>query len=761
MIFNQNKKSLSLNRRQFLQASGAAGLLISFSAPGIGAEKKDKIPGLTQSGPVMGNAALAPNAFVRVGEDNLVTVIVKHIEIGQGAYTAMASLVAEELDANWAQMRAEAAPANTELYANLSMQAQAVGGSSGLSNSYEQLRKAGAGVRLLMVAAAAEAWDVPASKVTVARGLIREVGGDRTATFGEMANRAALLVDSKRAELADPPLKDPDDFVIIGKEKLTRIDSEAKTNGTAEFTLDKYMPDMLTVVVAHPPKIGAKLQSYSAREAKRVPGVVAVHAVSSGVAVYGTNTYAALTGRRKLDIKWNDNDAETQSTEQIYQNHLDKANRADGISVTKTGDVNRAFEQSETMTEHVFRFPYLAHAPMEPLDAVIIRNTPADVRMGKPTVQVWMGSQLQTFDQQMIAETLDTEPAQVELNTMLGGGTFGRRAQPGSVFAVEAAEVAKAMPVGTPIKLMWTREDDIQGGYYRPLAVHVVKASQDKAGEITGWQHTLAIRSFIRGSMFDMMIQNDIDPTTVEGIKETPYDIKNYDLSLQYIENPVTGLWWRSVGHTHTNHVLEVMLDTMFEKANLDPIQARLDLIKDSPRDAAVLKEVNRIAEASGEVPEGRARGVALAKSFGTYVAQIAEVSKGADGLPKVHKVWCAVDCGLAVNPDVVHAQMEGGIGFGLGAVLYDEITFDDQGNVEQSNFDTYRSIRINEMPEIEVAIVNSGNSPTGVGEPSVPPIGPAVTNAWRRLTGQMVTTLPFTKGVPEAQSVSDIEETA
>jgi isoquinoline 1-oxidoreductase beta subunit len=453
--------------------------------------------------------------------------------------------------------------------------------------------------------------------------------------------------------------------------------------------------------------------------------------------VFADDTWSAIKGRDALQIQWDTSKAETRSSEQLIEEYRQAASEP-GDMATDEGDAAAALEKAGKTLDAEYVFPFLAHAPMEPLDAVVVVNDDG--------AEAWFGSQIQTIDQGAMAKVLGVEPPQITIHTQLAGGSFGRRAQPDAGFAAEAAEVA-SLHRGRPVKLVWTREDDIRGGRYRPLVVHKVRAGLDEAGSnIAAWQQVVATQSIMKGTPFEGMMKGPIDPTSVEGANDMPYAIPALQVSLHTMENGVPILWWRSVGHTHTAFVVETFIDELLEAAGQDAVEGRLALLKDAPREAGVLKAVAELAGWGGEVPTGRARGVAVHKSFDSHVAEIAEVSSGPDGLPKVHKVWCAVDCGVAVNPNVIRAQMEGGIGYGLGAVLFDAITLDEGGKVRQSNFDDYRSIRINEMPEVEVTIVKSSEEPSGVGEPGVPPVAPAVANAWRKLTGEAVRQLPFVK---------------
>jgi isoquinoline 1-oxidoreductase beta subunit len=487
--------------------------------------------------------------------------------------------------------------------------------------------------------------------------------------------------------------------------------------------------DMLIAMVAHPEHFGATLATFDDTAARAVPGIVDVQPVSQGVAVYAENTFAALKGRAALAIEWNLDAAETRSSEAIEADYRALFTET-GLSATETGDVAAALAgEGVTVIETEIVFPFLAHAPMEPLDAVLIRADDGGI-------DCYNGAQFPGQDKAAIAEVCGVDPSLVRIHTQLAGGSFGRRAQFGSPYLREAAEVFRASGMARPVKHLWTREDDIRGGFYRPVYVHKLAGALDADGNIVAWRQQIVGQSLIK--------KGELDETTVEGASDLPYAIPNLSVTAHPTDLPVPVLWWRSVGHTHTGFAVETFVDQLLETGGRDPVEGRLALLGDgNPRHAAVLAKVAEIADWGGPVPEGRQRGVALHKSFNTYVAEIAEISVQ-DGLPRVHKVWVAVDCGVPVNPNVIRAQMEGGVGYGLGAVLFDQVSLGEGGRIVQSNFHDYRSLRINEMPAVEVAIIPSTEPPTGVGEPGVPPIGPAVANAWRRITGQPVRRLPL-----------------
>ncbi|RYX95509.1 MAG: xanthine dehydrogenase family protein molybdopterin-binding subunit [Bradyrhizobiaceae bacterium] len=711
-----------LSRRTLLK--GSAGLVI-----GAYVARADKLFAQTAAKPKIN---IAPNTFLIIKPDDTVTVLIKGIEFGQGQYTGMATLVAEELDADWSQMRAAHAPSNPELYKNLAFGMQGTGGSTAVANSYTQMRQVGAAARQMLVAAAAEAWQVPAGEITVDSGVIKHASG-KEGRFGEFADKAMAMPVP-----AEPTLKDPANFKLIGKEGVVkRLDSAEKTNGTAFYTLDINEPDMLTVLIARSPKFGGKVASFDATATKSVPGVVDVKQVPTGVAVYAKGFWAAKLGREALKISWDDSKAEKRGSPELLA-QFRAMSKTPGKTVKADGDFDGSMAKGGRVIEVEYVFPYLAHAAMEPLNAYL--------KWDGDTAYARYGCQFPTPDHMAISKVLGLPIEKVKVDTILAGGSFGRRAQQSTHQAIELAEVAKAIGPGKPIKLVWTREDDMRGGYYRPYSIHRMRGTV-RDGKIEAWSDTIVSQSIMKGSFFEaIMFKDGLDPTSYEGSHNIPYDVANFKCDMHQVDVGVPVLWWRSVGHTHTGYAVEAFVDELLEAAGKDPVEGRLELLSKKPRHVGVLKAVAELADWKNyKVPEGRARGVAVVESFDTFVAQVVELSMTADG-PKVHKVWCAVDCGVAVNPDIIRAQMEGGIGFGLGHILYAEQALD--GGVPVSgNFDTYRSLRINEMPEIEVTIVKSNEKPTGVGEPGVPPLGPAVANAMAKLGIGRPRQLPIVPG--------------
>ncbi len=710
-------QEISTTRRAFL--AGTGGLVIGFALmPKVSAFAAES--GVQAGG---SDSLVTLNTFVRIGTDDMVTILSKHIEFGQGPFTGLATLVAEELDADWGQMRAVHSPADDKVYANLAFGLQGTGGSSSIANSYEQFRKAGATARAMLVAAAANEWNVPASEITVEKGRVKHAGSGKESGFGALATQAAGIKPPSNVNL-----KDPANFTLIGQE-LPKLDTVSKTNGQAIYTLDIVPDNLLVAVVAHPDHFGAAVKSFDDSEARKVKGVVDVKQVPQGVAVYADNTFAALKGRSVLKVEWDLSKAETRSSNQLSADYA-KALSEKGIVASEKGDVEKAFGDANLkILEAQIIFPFLAHAPMEPLDAVFIKAADG-------SLDVYNGAQFPGMDKAAAAKIVGLDPSKVRLNTQITGGSFGRKAQFGSPYMQEAAAVFAATDQSRPVKHMWTREDDIRGGYYRPMYLHKMRGAIDADGRIVAWDQAIVGQS--------ILAKADLDSTSVEGASDLPYDVPNLRVVSHNVNLSIPPLWWRSVGHTHTGFAVETFLDELFQMAGKDPVLGRLQQLKEDPRYAGVLNKAAELADWGGKVPEGRERGVAVVKSFNTYVGQVVEVSAGTDGVPRVHKVWCAVDCGVAINPNVIKAQMEGGIGYGLGAVLFDAVTLGEGGAIMQSNFHDYRSIRINEMPDVEVAVIKSDAPPTGVGEPGVPPVGPATANAWRRLTGAPVRSLPI-----------------
>ena len=708
-----------LSRRSFLKTSAVVGgsLVVSFFVPqGLRRMAFAQEPSPTPSG-------LPPaNAFLRIGSDESVTVILAHSEMGQGIWTTLPMLIQEELDADWSRFRVEHAPAEA-VYHSTVFPIQMTGGSTTTWSEFDRYRQAGAVARTLLVMAAAAQWGVAPGSCHAEKGFV--VCGDKRASYGSLAEAAAKL-----SAPASVTLKPAKDWKVIGQ-PMRRLDTPEKITGRAQFGLDVKLPGLLTAVVAHPPTFGGKVKSFDATAAKAVAGVRAVFEVPSGVAVAGDHFWAAKRGRDALKIEWDLGPHADLDTARLRASYREQAKTA-GAEAKSVGDVRKALAAPTVVAE--YSVPYLAHAPMEPLNCTVERTANG--------CNVWTGTQFQTVDQQRIAAILGLKPEQVSLHTTFLGGGFGRRANIASDFVVEAAHVAKTLD--RPVKVVWTRDDDIRGGYYRPLAVHRLEGTLDGQGAPAAWRHRLVSQSIVAGSPFAGMILNGIDPTVVEGAADSPYvkGIPHHRIELHTVDPGVPVLWWRSVGHSHTAFAVESFVDELAHAAKRDPLEFRRAMLAQSPRVLAVL---NLAAEKAGwgtPPPAGRARGLAVHESFGSIVSEVAEVAVTGDRI-RVHRVVCAIDCGICVNPLGVRAQMESGIAYGLGAALHSELTLKG-GRIVESNFHDYRVLRLDEMPQVEVHIVESSEKSGGAGEPGTPPIAPAVANAVFALTGKRLRELPF-----------------
>ena len=715
-----HKAANSTSRREFLKSTAlvSGGLVVAFWWPGALRRA------IAQQG--MGAAMTSPNAFVHIAADNTVTILLKHSEMGQGVWTSLPMVLAEELDSDWANVRAEHAPA-APAYAHTAFGMQMTGGSTSTWESFEQLRNAGAMARALLIQAAAEKWNKPAADCRSENGFV--ICGEQKISYGEVADAAAKLPAP-----SDVKLKDAKDFRLIGK-PTRRLDSKAKVSGTAEFGIDVKRPNMLIAVVARAPVFGATLKSFDAAKAKAVPGVVDVVQVPSGVAVLAKHFWAAKQGRDALVLDWDLGAGATLSTQTMRADYRKLAQTPGAVAKT-AGDVDAAFKGAKVI-EAEYEVPFLAHAPMEPLNCT--------VEIGKDGADIYTGTQFQTMDQRTAATILGLKPEQVRVHTTFLGGGFGRRATPTSDFVAEAVHVAKAS--GKTVKVVWTREDDIHGGYYRPMWVSRLRASLGKDGKPAAWAHTIVGQSIIAGTPFEpMMVKNGVDDTSVEGAADAPYlaAVPAHRVDLHSPKSPIPVLWWRSVGHSHTGFVVESFVDELAHAAKKDPLEYRRALL---PADSRERRALDLAAAKFGwgkPLPKGHAAGLAVHQSFGSYVAQIAEVSVDAKNKAiKVHRVVCAIDCGPVVNPLTVEAQMQSAIVYGLSAALHGEITFKD-GKVQQNNFNDYPVLRLNEMPKVEVHIVPSTDKMGGVGEPAVPPIAPAIANALFAASGQRLRQLPL-----------------
>jgi isoquinoline 1-oxidoreductase beta subunit len=711
----------ALSRRSFLRTSlvSGAGLVIAFHVPV----------------PVRGRAAEAlpatplppPNAFLRIAPDGTVTILLAHSEMGQGIWTGLAMLVAEELECDWSSVRVEHAPA-APVYAHTAFKGvQMTGGSTTTWSELERYRTVGAMAKDMLVRAAAERWKVDPKRLRAEKGHVHD--GKRKLSYGEL---------SADAEKLSPPaqvkLKDPKAWRLIGK-PVRRLDSPEKITGKAGFGMDVRFEGLRTALVARAPVFGAKVRSFEASKASAVPGVEKVVQVPSGVAVVARDFWSAQSGRDALQIDWDLGPGATVDTHELVESYRALA-RAPGAVAIEKGDCDAALAGARKRLVAEYDVPYLAHAPMEPLNCTV--KIDADAR----SCEIWTGTQFQTIDQGAAARIAGVPPESVVVHTPFLGGGFGRRANPRADFVSEAVHVAKA--AGVPVKVVWTREDDIRGGFYRPLFVHRVEVGLGAKGLPAAWKHTIVGQSILAGTPFEMMVKNGIDDASVEGVVDSPYleHVAARRVTLHSPRNEVPVLWWRSVGNTHTAFVMESMIDELAHAAGKDPLAFRASLLAKSPRHLRVLRLAAAKAGWGKPPPAGRARGLAVHESFGSIVAEVAEVSVEKSRI-RVHEVTCAVDCGLAVNPLSVEAQVQGSVAFGLGPVLHSALSIKG-GRVQESNFHDYEVLRLDEMPHVSVHLVPSGARMGGIGEPATAVIAPAVANAVFALTGKRLRSLPL-----------------
>lgn len=705
--------ALMLNRRRVLQGGLAVGLglLIGF-----------RLPTPSQAAAPAAPVPVAPNAFLRIATDGVVTLLSKHTEYGQGIYTGLATLVAEELDADWTQMRVEGAPANEKLYANLRIRGQQhTGGSTSIANSWMQMRTVGATARAMLVRAAAKAWRVPESEITVSKGVIAHAASKRSAGFGEFAAKAAALPMPTNV-----PLKDPKTFTLIGT-KQQRVDAAGMVNGTTQYVMDWHEPGMRVAVVQHPPRFGATVAAFDDSIAKAVPGVTHIVKIPTGVAVVADSFWAAKRGRDALQVTWDESKAEKRSTRELFAHYRELAKTPGKPALAQPrGDVEKALAEAVTRVSATYELPYVTHAPMEPMSVVC--------KLSAGGCDIWTSSRNLTADHKVAATITGLAQEQIRIHLLHAGGAFGRRGPADNDYKAEAVAIAKALGGdGVAVKVIWTREDDIRSGMYRPMVHHALEAGLDANGTLIAWRHRIVGQAMLKN-----------------GATDVPYAIPNFAVETHEPKSPVSTSPLRSVDHTHTGFATEVFLDEIAQASGQDPLALRRALLADNPR---LLNVVNIAAEKAGwgeELPAGRGRGIATHFTMGSWAAHVADVSVGKDGQVKVERIICAADCGLAINPDVIEAQVNGGTVFGLSVAMNEAITL-NEGRVEQSNFDDYRILRMAEMPKIEVHIVPSMETPTGVGELGVPPVAPAVTGAIFAATGKRIRTLPIARSLIEA----------
>jgi isoquinoline 1-oxidoreductase beta subunit len=709
------KNTNNISRRNFIRTTGGlgGGLIISFMIPAYASARLKAIFDKQDDA-----IAFAPNAFLHIQSDNSIKVLLSHVEMGQGIWTTLTMLIAEELDADWKNITVEHAPADNA-YAHTAWGMQLTGGSSTTWSEFDRYRKAGATARILLVQAAAKKWGVPVDQCKTGNGFVWS--GNNKLSYGQLATDAATLTAA-----TDIPLRTKEQWKYIGK-GMKKLDAPVKVNGKAMFGIDVQFKGLLTAVVAHPPVFGGKVKSFDDSKAKMIKGVVQVVEIPTGVAVIADTFWSALQGKKALKIDWDlGGNVNVDSITQLAD--FKKLADGEGKMVVTSGDAAAAMKQAVKTIEAEYTFPYLAHATMEPLNCTI--------KVEGDTCDIWTGTQAPGFEQAAAAKILGLKQDNVKVHSMFLGGGFGRRGNPDTDYVSEAAYIVKAS--GKPIKMIWTREDDTQATYYRPSFLHRATVGMDASGM------PLAFHNISVGQTIVM----DNGGASTEGISDSPYlaAIPNYYVGLHSPKINIPVLYFRSVGNSHTAFVMETLVDEMAHHAGKDPVEYRRMLLKGKERNLGVL---NKAAEKAGwgkPLPKGHFHGVAVHESFGSYAAEVAEVSLDENGLAKVHKVTCAIDCGLAVNPDGVKAQMESCINFGLSAAFYGAITF-KSGVVQETNFNKYRLLRLNESPaEIDVHIVEGIGKMGGIGEPGMPPIAPAVANAIFAASGKRIRQLPFGK---------------
>jgi CO/xanthine dehydrogenase Mo-binding subunit len=717
--------------RRTLLKSGLAiggGLIIGVHLPrSARAALGDALPG------TLGSASpgtFAPNAFVRIDPQGGITFIMSHTECGQGIYTSSCMLIAEELGVGLDQIRTEAAPPNNALYADPNLGEQATGGSTSTMSSWVPLRQAGAAARLMLIQAAAQQWGVAPDTCSAARGVVTHQPTGRSLTYGALAGRAALL--------PVPPnvtLKDPSRFTLIGTSPQ-RLDTPAKVNGTMQFGIDVQVPGMKFGTVAASPVLGGRLRAINETAARAVPGVRDVVKLDHAVAVIGDHMWAAISGLREAAPQWDDGPNAHIDTKTIIQALADASNAA-GVKAKSSGDAAAAIAGAAKSLDAVYQLPFLSHAPMEPINTTLhIRPDGADL---------WVGTQVPVRAQAAVAKGAGLKPEQVTVHNQYMGGAFGRRLDVDSI--EQAAEIAKNL--GYPVKLIWTREEDIQHDLYRPYYYDRVSAGLDANGRIVGWTHRVTGSSVMaRWAPPGMKEDGKLDPDAVEAAAETPYDFPAQLTEYVRAETPgVITAWWRGVGPTHNVFVVESFVDEMANLAGVDPVEFRRRMLTHDPRALAVL---NLVAEKSGwgtPLPKGTGRGVSLQFAFGSYVATVLETAVTDQGEIRLRQIHTAVDCGPVVNPNTVEAQIQGGMLFGLSMAMYSEITH-AKGRVEQSNFHDYRVLRMNEAPPVTVHIVHNPGAPIGgIGETGTASAAPALANAIFAATGRRLRRIPFATG--------------
>ena len=716
----------NISRRGFLKSAAAAAAVLYVGATPDGAA-------------AAGSSDAMLNPFVKIDSDGNVIAIIKHFEKGQGPATGLSTLIAEELGVTMAQIGYEFAPSDPQVYNNLFFGPfQGTGGSTAMANSWMQYRTAGANAREMLIKAAAQAWGVDAAGLDIQEGMV--TGGGQSAPLGEFVAAAAEIAPSET-----PRLRDQTEWKIIGNEATRRLDSPIKVNGQAKFGMDVHLPNQMVVMIKRTPQRGGVVAGFDDSAAKDVKGFIMAMPLPTkhGVAVYAENTWAAMQARAAIEVDWDMSAAETRSSQEIRDEIMAALEAAPVYNVNKadTPAISSAVDGAAQVVEKAFYFPLLAHAPMEPMNCTIEQTAEGDIVLHD-------GAQMPTGPHMAYQQIFGLPAEKIHIKTMLTGGSFGRRATPDADYQVEAGLAFVMTDRSRPVKLVWDREDDIRGGYYRPATGHKVRVGLDADGKIAAWEHQVAGQSIMKGTAFEAFsVKDGVDHSTVEGLADSPYVIPNMAVGLTDTEKATSVLWWRSVGHTHTAYVMEVMMDMAAKAAGRDPVEFRLAYLEGGDKDAQRKAGVLKLAAEKGNwgnPAAGNVQGIAVHKSFGSFVAEVVEVSDTpADGI-QIEKVTAAVDCGIAVNPDVIRAQTEGAIGYGIGHAMRDQITLDG-GAVEQSNFPDYEPLRISDIKAIETHIVASAEAPTGIGEPGTPPSAPALANAIAQLDVQ-VAELPMSE---------------
>jgi isoquinoline 1-oxidoreductase beta subunit len=722
---------MTTSRRVILKAGLAAGggLLIGVHVPQLAMAAHSHRP-KAAAPPPPAPQTFAPNAFIRIDPAGQITFIMSHTECGQGVYTSACMLIAEELEVGLDQIQPEAAPPNNALYADPTLGEQATGGSSSTLTGWVPLRQAGAAARLMLVKAAAAEWGVTPSECIAARGVVSHGASGRSLSYGALAGAAALL--------PVPPnvvLKDPAQFTLIGTSPR-RLDTPAKVNGSMRFGIDIMVPGMKFGTVAACPVIGGTLRAIDEAAARAVPGVRDVVKLDNAVAVIGDHMWAAISGLKAAAPVWDDGPHAHVNTAAIVQALADASNAA-GVTAKAAGDAAAAIKAAPKRLDAVYQLPFLAHAPMEPINTTLhIRPDGADL---------WVGTQVPVRAQAAVAQAAGLKPEQVTVHNQYMGGAFGRRLDVDSI--EQAARIAKGL--GYPVKLVWTREEDIQHDLFRPYYYDRLSAGLDANGRIVGWTHRVTGSSVMARWAPEGMTQGGkLDPDAVEAAAETPYDFPAQLTEYVRAEPPgVVTAWWRGVGPTHNVFVVEGFVDEMAALAGVDPLEFRRRMLGHNPRALAVLNLAADKAGWGGALPKGTGRGISLQYAFGSYVATVLETAVTDQGEIRLVQVHTAVDCGPVVNPNTIESQIQGGMLFGLSMAMFSEITH-AKGRVEQSNFHDYRVMRMNEAPPVFVHIVHNPGAPIGgIGETGTASAAPALANAIFAATGRRLRRIPFATG--------------